>query len=102
VKIVCRAGDISGQSCVAAGKGQIKFGVLDAIGASKDLLKKGFHLLKELRGLELSLQYTEESGGVGKVVLGYLTGNEGMAKDAVKVFNQAMANKMFKQSLLVK
>jgi len=52
--------------------------------------------------LELSLQYTEESAGVGKVVLGYLTGNEGMVKNAVKLFNQAMANQGFKQSLIAK
>jgi RHS repeat-associated protein len=83
-------------------KSKIKFGVLDAIGSSRDLLKKGFHLhFKELKNIELSLQY-EKIGDKGRVVLGFISGEQKYIGDAIKVFNQAIQNKNFQKGLLVR
>ena len=80
-------------------KSKIKFGVLDAVGSSKDLLKKGFHVhFKELDNLELSLKPMAD----GKIGLGFISGNQKMVTDAVKLFNQAMENSDFRASLLVR
>ena len=83
-------------------KSKIRFGVLDAIGSSRDLLKKGFHLhFKDLKNIELSLQF-EKIGDKGRVVLGFISGEQKYIGDAIKVFNQAMQNKNFQKGLLVR
>lgn len=84
-------------------KSKIKFGVLDAIGSSKDFLTKGFHMhFNELKNLELSLQFAEKEGGAGQLMLGFISGDQLSVAKAVKTFNQAMGNKKFVRVLIVR
>lgn len=68
---------------------EMRIGVLDALGTSKDLIKKGIHFhFEKLGNLELTLK--PMAGG--KMGLGFISGNRKLAKDAVKLFNRAMEN----------
>ena len=84
-------------------RSHIKFGVLDAIGSSKDLLKKGFHFhFTQLSNLELSLQYVEDAAKNGQIALGFIIGKQELIADAIKVFNRAMKNEKFVNALMVR
>ena len=84
---------------ITAWRNEIKLGLADATGISRDLLKKGFHIhFQNLGGLELSLQAAEE----GEIGLGYISGPGKNVRDAIKVFNKALKNPNFRAALLVK
>ena len=88
-----------GKKSLKAWKDHIKIGIPDVTGISGDVLKKGFHLhFKKLGNLELTLKPSHD----GKLILGYLLGSEDKIADAVKVFNEALGNKEFREHLLIK
>jgi len=78
--------------------GEIRFNVSDVSGISGDVLNKGFHIhFEKLKGLELSLKPAN-----GKIALAYINGSDEAVASAVKIFNQALGDKNFRKSLLVK
>jgi len=78
-------------------KKQIRLGVMD-----EDVLVKGFHIhFDKIKGIELGLVPTQ-GGGIGLVQVGKKVGTAQEIKNAVKVFNQAMASSKFRSELLVR